>query len=242
MLKKLIPNLLTGLNLLLGCIGITLVFSGYMHLAALLILLSALLDYLDGLAAKLLNAQSSFGKEFDSLADIVSFGVLPASIVFVYLSENFCKECPGSSELLAYFAYLIALFSAIRLAKFNTEDSGKSYFTGLPTPANAIFIASIPLILNYGIINHYLYSFAVSLVSSYEALLVLTIISSAMLVIPLPMLSLKFKSYGWITNRLKYIIILFAVLAFITYGLMAIPVIIIFYIFLSLLNLIFKIN
>ncbi len=242
MLVKQIPNLLTGLNLLSGCIGITFAFSGNLHLASICILISALLDFFDGFAAKLLNAQSLFGKEFDSLADIISFGVLPASVIFLYMSDAFCRECPNSPEWLSYSAYFIALFSALRLAKFNIDRKQKNYFIGLPTPANGIVISSIPLILEYGIVNHYLYNTADFLVNSFPALLVFTIISSALLVLPLRMISMKFKSYKLKTNRLKYVLLLFTLLALIIYGIMAIPVIVIFYIFLSIFNLIFKID
>ncbi len=242
MIIKQIPNILTSLNLLTGCIGITLVFSGNYHLASICILLSALLDYLDGLFAKLLNAQSSFGKEFDSLSDIVSFGVLPASIIFAYMNNTDYIQSSGSLQLPAYMAYFTTLFSAIRLAKFNTDKSQQNSFIGLPTPANAILISSIPLILEYGVKEHYLYDLIYYVSENYTALFVLTLISSFLLVSPVRMLSLKFKSYNLITNRLKYVIILFAIFALTIFGIMAIPIIIIFYILLSALNMVLKID
>ncbi len=240
MIIKQIPNFISGLNLLLGCIGITFVFSGNLHLASISILICALLDFFDGFTAKLLNAQSHFGKELDSLADIISFGVLPASIIFFFMSESFCRECHGSLEWLIYSAYLIACFSAVRLAKFNAGSNLKDYFSGLPTPANAILISSMPLIIEYGVKNHLLFSYVYYLANNFNALMAFTIISSAMLVIPLKMLSLKFESFKLKTNRLRYLLILFAVFALLIYGVMAIPLIMIFYILLSITNMIFR--
>lgn len=239
-LIKQLPNLLTGLNLFIGCLGISFALSGNLHLAALCILISALFDYFDGLAAKLLNAHSAFGKEFDSLADIVSFGVLPAIIIFVYMTGTFCPTCPGTMGWLSYLAYLVTLFSAIRLAKFNTDSHQTDHFLGLPTPANAILISSIPLILQYGETTHFLFKMAFSLANNYKALLIFTVICSVMLVVPLRMLSLKFKTYDLTNNLFKYMIILFAIFTLLIYNIMAIPLIIIFYIFLSVLNMIFK--
>ncbi len=242
MLIRQIPNILTGLNLLIGCIGITLVFSDKLYLASFCIIISALLDFLDGFIAKLLNAHSSFGKEFDSLADIVSFGVLPATIVYIYMSQASVFGIPAKHDYLAYLAFLIVVFSALRLSKFNINNKYDDHFSGLPTPANALFISSFPLIAHYGLENHFLHCFAYSIINSFNALLLLTIISSTLLILPLKMLSLKFKSWKLKKNLLRYIIIVFAVISLAVYNFMAIPLIMGFYIFLSILNQIFEID
>ncbi len=242
MIIKQIPNFISGLNLLLGCIGITFVFSGNLNLASICILISAFLDFFDGFAAKFLNAQSHFGKELDSLADIISFGVLPASIIFFYMNDTFCLECQNSTQWLVYSAYLIAVFSAVRLAKFNISSNRKNYFSGLPTPANAILIASIPLVIEYGVKSHVLFGYVFFVANNFIALMVFTILSSALLVMPLKMLSLKFESFELKNNRARYLLILFAIFALLIYNIMAIPMIIIFYILLSIIIMIFKIK
>lgn len=242
MLKQLIPNFLTALNILSGCIGIALAFFGNLHLASFCILISSLLDFMDGQTAKWLNAQGEFGKELDSLADLVSFGVLPAVLIFIYMSNTDCSICTGSNDFqwAAYTAFFITIFSALRLAKFNIDTGQKDDFIGLPTPANAIFIASLPLVIEYGAENHTIFQLTHYLVNSFTSLLILTIVSSALLVIPLQMLSLKFKSYKIKANLIRYILILVSLIIFILYGFTAIPLIIIFYIFLSIISYIVK--
>ncbi len=239
MLKKQTANFITGLNLISGCIGITFTFSGDLHIASYFIIISAILDFFDGFVSRLLKTNSRFGKEFDSLADIISFGFLPASIIYVYMSNSFfcCIDANQYIELLSYSAFIIVIFSAIRLAKFNTDKTqNSSSFTGLPTPANALLIASIPIIIKSGNFDSSLFKLIYYISNSFLHLLIFTIISSMLLTSGLRMIALKFESYGFKKNFLKYILIIFAIITLIIYNLSAIPLIIIFYIFLSIIN------
>ena len=147
-MKKHVPNIVTSLNAACGCIGIGLAFKGELVFASYMVGLAAILDFMDGMLARLLNAKSKFGKELDSLADLISFGVLPGFIMFSLLDMCF-NESGGWVSYIPFIAFLIPVFSALRLAKFNTDHRQSDYFIGIPTPANAIFISSIPLILNY---------------------------------------------------------------------------------------------
>ena len=132
-MKKHIPNFITCLNLFSGCVGVYLAFQGNFQGAFIAVIVSAVFDFFDGFAARLLKAYSPMGKELDSLADMVSFGVLPGAMVFSLLSKT------GISEWLPYVAFVIPVFSGLRLAKFNIDERQTSSFIGLPTPANAIF-------------------------------------------------------------------------------------------------------
>lgn len=230
-MKKHIPNFITVLNLLSGCIAITAAFQGNLIVASWLIGLAAIFDFLDGMAARLLNVKSAIGKELDSLADMVSFGLLPGVIVFQLLNNN-----PAlSSNYIPYIAFLIPIFSALRLAKFNTDTRQEEIFYGLPTPANAILIASFPLILdqNLGILGMDL-SYIQEILSNWYFLVSLTVLLSWLLVAEIPLMSLKFKSFGWAENKTRYVLILLSITSLICFQFAGIPLIILLYIILSL--------
>ncbi|MFH0867415.1 MAG: CDP-diacylglycerol--serine O-phosphatidyltransferase [Bacteroidota bacterium] len=231
-MKKHLANFITSLNLLCGCIGIGLLFNSDIISAAYFIFIAAIFDFLDGFIAKQLHAQSAFGKELDSLADVVSFGVLPGLIMFVLL--NLCYEDEeGWQQYLPYTSFLIPVFSALRLAKFNTDDRQAENFIGLPTPANAIFIASIPFIILNG--NEY-HSFISGLFGNPGFLLILILILSFLLVSPLTLFSLKFKSFIWKENNFRIIFLIVSVILLLIFQFLAIPLIIAIYIFLSLIQ------
>lgn len=173
-----------------------------------------LFDFADGMAARLLNVKSAIGKELDSLADNVTFGVLPALLMFLMLQDK------THSPWLPYIAFLIAVFSALRLAKFNVDTRQEENFIGLPTPANALFISSLVF-------------FQESL--PIELLITITVIFSLLLVAELPLFSLKLKSAKWSGNEIRIIFILLSVLLIIFLQLAALPFIIISYILLSLI-------
>lgn len=139
MITKHIPNAITCLNLVAGCVAITLAFQGQFQAAALFVLAAAGLDFLDGMAARLLQAYSPIGKELDSLSDIVSFGVAPAMLLYIYLQT--AAQATGASEAWAWMAFLLPVASALRLAKFNLDERQSTVFLGLPTPANGLFWA-----------------------------------------------------------------------------------------------------
>ncbi|MFO8066143.1 MAG: CDP-alcohol phosphatidyltransferase family protein [Bacteroidales bacterium] len=235
-----IPNILTSINLLLGCTALIFVFEGRMHIAAIIIGIAAIFDFADGLAARVLKAYSAIGKDLDSLADLVSFGIVPASVVFIYMldSKNF-PEISSVIWLAAMPAFLITLFSAIRLAIFNNDSRQKESFIGLPTPANAIFFLSLPVVLEYsqsGTPIHY----AVELITTdYYNMLILTVLSSALLVSNIPLFSLKFKDFKIKNNLTRYIFLFISLILLVILFVQAIPLIIIFYLILSLINNLF---
>lgn len=205
-MKKHIPNTLTCANLVSGCIATYFAFQGEYHTALYFIIIGAVFDFFDGFAARLLHVSSAIGKELDSLADDVTFGFAPAAIVFMMLrqvlEEGACpSDCPlaacGITEYIPYLAFLIAAFSALRLAKFNLDERQTTSFIGLPTPANALFWAAIGVALHEsGLIGeaHWL----------APALLVGVIVSCWLLVAEIPMFALKFKTYGLKGNELRY--------------------------------------
>ncbi len=237
-LRRTIPNFLTLCNLASGVISVTLVLRGDLLWASVFIFIAALFDFLDGTAARLLDARSELGKQLDSLADIVSFGVAPGVIVFMLLSAG----CEGSCNVLErwgitpYFALLIPLMSAIRLAKFNIDLRQEENFTGLPTPANAVFFASVPLVL---LLGHQFYplvrlDFLQELLTNTRILAIITILMSYFLVSDFRMFSLKFKTTGWKGNEPRYLFLLFTGLSLVLFSVGGIPLSILCYFLLSL--------
>ena len=217
MIKKHIPNFITSLNLFSGCIAIYLAFQGNYEGAFIAILLSAVFDFFDGFAARLLKAYSPMGKELDSLADVVSFGVAPGAIVFLLLSEI------NISVWLPYLAFLIPVFSALRLAKFNIDERQTSSFIGLPTPANAIFWAGLG------------FSYADFFMSNVWILVALTLLSSYLLIAEIPMFALKFKNKAWSTNKTQYLFLIGCAIILGIFQLNAFAMLIGWYIILSLI-------
>ncbi|TAF97495.1 MAG: CDP-diacylglycerol--serine O-phosphatidyltransferase [Cytophagia bacterium] len=218
-----LPNLMTCGNLLCGCVGITAAFRGDLLLSSMLIGLAAVLDFGDGFVARWLKQQSELGKQLDSLADVVTFGVLPACMVF-QLIERSTDELP---HLPSYLAFVLAAFSALRLAKFNIDTRQSDSFIGVPTPANAILVASLPFILRHNptfepwIINE-------------TVLLVYVFVMSFLLVSELPLFALKFKSFGWRGNELPFSFLAISLVLLVLLHFVAVPLIIALYIALSL--------
>ena len=227
-IKKHIPNTISCLNLFCGCLSIVCAFEGRLDFAAFLILFAAGLDFFDGFAARLLKAYSEMGKQLDSLADVVSFGVAPASIMYILLISS--AQFPFGS-LIASAAYIIAVFSALRLAKFNIDTRQSEVFIGLPTPANAIFICSFALISS---------DEAYVFVNNVFLLLAATVILSFLLVAELPLFSLKFKSFDWKSNKIRYIFIAISILVLLIMHWAGLALIILIYIALSIIILLKK--
>jgi CDP-diacylglycerol--serine O-phosphatidyltransferase len=236
--KQHIPNTITTLNLLSGLISLTLTFEGNYIYASIFIFIAALFDFLDGNAARLLNAHSELGKQLDSLADLVSFGVAPGMMIFQMISA----QCTGSCNVLERmhitpsFAMLIPVCSALRLAKFNIDLRQEVNFIGLPTPANAIFFASIPLVL---FVQPQLFSivqldFLVPFFSNTRILTILAVFFSYMLISDFKIFSMKFKSLDWKGNQLRYLFLILSIVLFILFFLSAIPIIIFLYILMSI--------
>jgi CDP-diacylglycerol--serine O-phosphatidyltransferase len=236
--KHHIPNALTTLNLLSGLISITLVMEGNYIYASLFIFIAALFDFLDGNAARILKAHSELGKQLDSLADMVSFGVAPGIMIFQMISLH----CAGSCNVLErmhitpFFAMLIPVCSALRLAKFNIDLRQEVNFIGLPTPANAIFFASIPLVI---FVQPHLFSlihldFLVPFFSNTRILTILAVFFSYLLISDFRIFSMKFKNLAWKGNQLRYVLLISSVILFILFSLGAIPVIITLYVLISI--------
>ncbi|MCK5838578.1 MAG: CDP-diacylglycerol--serine O-phosphatidyltransferase [Bacteroidales bacterium] len=227
-----LPNLLTLINLLAGCLALLAIFSDKLTIAVYLIGAALLFDFLDGAFARILKAQSDMGKELDSLADVVSFGVVPGFIMFMLIKDT-VQDIPSGYPVdlfLPYTGLLIPLFSALRLAKFNIDPLQREIFIGLPTPASAILIASFPLILHFqsDII------WANYLLENKYVLIIITILISFLLISPIRLFSLKFKVLAWNENRSRYIFLLLSFLAILFLHFMAIPLIIFLYILMSL--------
>ncbi|MGB0521494.1 MAG: CDP-diacylglycerol--serine O-phosphatidyltransferase [Flammeovirgaceae bacterium] len=220
-MKKHIPNALTCGNLVCGCFGIDFAYHNNLILAAYMIGIAAVFDFFDGFAARLLKVSSPIGKELDSLADVVSFGVLPG-IIMLHLLQNV------HAGAWAYLAYMIPAFSALRLAKFNIDTRQTTSFIGVPTPANAILIGSLPLVMHR-------YTLATDLLS-WPVLLVVTIVMSLLLVAELPLFALKFKDYSFQNNRIRYIFLITAVGLLVGLQFAGLPLIIICYILFSVVD------
>jgi CDP-diacylglycerol--serine O-phosphatidyltransferase len=234
-LKKHIPNFITSLNLFSGCIGIILALTYRIDYAAYFILIAALFDFLDGMAARVLHVKSEIGKELDSLADVVSFGVLPGIIVYQLMSASL--NIPFSGTYLSIFslvALIIPVLSAVRLAKFNLDTRQTTSFIGLPVPANAIFLGSLPLIKMQAGFSESL-SWLTVITDNYYILAIIAIGMSLLLVSEIPLISLKFRNLKFAENKPQFILVLFAVISFAIITFTAIPVIILVYILLSLI-------
>ena len=223
-MSKHIPNLLTISNLICGCIALYFTFQGELVFTAYLIGLAAIFDFMDGAAARLLNVSSPIGKELDSLADMVSFGLVPGSVVFHLLEE-------GALSQYSFIALVIPIFSAYRLAKFNVDEDQNENFIGLPTPANCLVFISIPLITTFNSDSTIAY-----LVEIPEILLIITVLLSLALVSKINMFSLKFKNLKYKDNKLRFFLIMMSIILLTWLEFSAIPIIVMLYILMSIAN------
>ncbi|HNY03686.1 MAG TPA: CDP-diacylglycerol--serine O-phosphatidyltransferase [Bacteroidales bacterium] len=237
-IRQHVPNTLSVMNLVSGLVSLTFTFRGDFVSASMLIFLAAVFDYLDGNAARLLKAYSELGKQLDSLADLVSFGVAPGMMVFMMLSSH-CEGSCNSLErmhITPWFAMLIPVCSALRLAKFNIDLRQEVNFIGLPTPANAIFFASIPLVLYVqpGMWEMIHVDFLVTFFANTRILTILTVFFSYLLISDFKIFSLKFKSIAWKGNQLRFVFLTISLALFLLLFLNAIPIIILLYILASI--------
>lgn len=227
---KNIPNIFTGANLAMGILAVYLNFNYPLHYAAILILAASVFDFFDGFLARLLKAQSEFGKQFDSLADLISFGIVPGIICYRMLQASELQVLIGNINLIPFIAVIIPLFSAIRLAKFNIDTRQKHSFLGLPTPANALYWASLPLIIQYQeqhseITKHLL---------SPAGIVVACILLSVFMISEIKLIALKFKGFSLHQNLEKYSFILLTVISLIWLGIAAMPFIVFLYLLISM--------
>ena len=222
---KQIPNAITLMNLLVGSLAVMFAVDGHLVWAGIFICMAAIFDYLDGFAARILNARSEMGKELDSLADLISFGLAPAAILFTLLEFSLFETnqpiyqiaaSPGQ-WLILFSAFLMPVAGAIRLARFNSARQSSSFFRGLPIPANGIFWAAVGLMLEVQRFPE-LFQF----ISSTRNLLILGLFTTGMMLITLPMFSLKIRNFQWNENGFRFIFLLIslALIVFLTaYGL-----------------------
>ncbi|EGV44304.1 phosphatidylserine synthase [Bizionia argentinensis JUB59] len=245
-MKKHIPNFITLLNLFSGCIAVVLAINNHFVTAAIFMFLGIFFDFFDGFFARKFNVQGPLGVQLDSLADMVTSGLVPGVVMFKLLHLSLgnpviedADAVWSSSSIfeglhytpLAYIGFFITLASAYRLAKFNIDEDQQSYFKGLPTPANAILIVSLPMILefqNNDLIN--------STIMNPWFLVILTLISSYMLNAPVKLFALKFKTWDFKSNITRYVFILLTVVLLVVLQFAAIPLIILLYVLLSLLT------
>ncbi|MGY3211595.1 CDP-alcohol phosphatidyltransferase family protein [Mucilaginibacter sp. HD30] len=225
--RKHIPNFITCANLFSGCVGIVFAFQGELIFAAYALFLAAIFDFFDGFASRVLKSFSGIGKDLDSLADMVSFGVLPSVILYQLFLQ--APQIDKVSTYLNFSAFLIPVFSALRLAKFNTDTRQAEIFIGLPTPANAILIASFPLILQQ-------YPSLSRFILNPYGLTVFIIVMCALLVMEMPLMSLKFKNRDFNRNIYRYLLLLFSAILILFFKFVAVPVVIFIYITLSIIQ------
>lgn len=286
-MKKHIPNILTLANLFCGILAIKVGFSEHYYLAAFLVVLGAFFDFWDGFAARLLKVQGEIGKQLDSLADMVTFGVAPGVVMYSFLKYYFAVKGDLGSEWLPDYvspitydvfipmiAFVIPLLSAVRLAKFNISTDQSDKFIGLPTPANALFFVFIPLVgiiydqgwefvnemifvelssgtyypYQLGDVSNMLESTSIHIFQDLKyAFVGLILVFSYLLNAPIEMIALKFKSFGWKGNEIRFIFLALCLVVILLSLLIksvfvSIPIIILLYIVLSVVNNLFKKN
>ena len=245
-IREHIPNFVTLLNLFCGCIAVIFVVNGNFVLAAIFVFLGVFFDFFDGLLARLLNAQSPLGVQLDSLADLVTSGVVPGIIMFKLLTLTVDAKDYGEVynhwnsvvhwqdfklSILPLIGLFIPMASAYRLAKFNLDEDQQTYFKGLPVPANTLLIISLPLILEFQ--NNDLLN---AIIVNKWFLISITFLSCYLLNAKIKLFALKFKDWQFKTNATRYIFILLSLVLLITLHFAAIPVIIALYVVMSLLN------
>jgi CDP-diacylglycerol--serine O-phosphatidyltransferase len=236
-MKRHLPNLITLLSLACGTAAIVLTLEGQWRWAVYLLLAASVLDFLDGFAARMLKAHSDMGKQLDSLADLVSFGVLPAMFIYVIFSTLFQNQAEDSGIFKGALQWvvlisvlLVPVLSAIRLARFNMEDDQGAFFYGLPTPAHALFWTGIFWQFMeggrlFGTPMNLFFMWAIMLIMAFH------------MIVPVPMYSLKFEHWRLRGNLIRYLLLLLAIVILVSMGLGGLPMVILVYILLSLLNL-----
>lgn len=256
MIKKHIPNAITCCNLLCGCVAIIQSFEGHLVMASYLVILAAIFDFFDGFAARLLKVSSAIGKDLDSLADMVTFGVVPGILMFqlIRLSVasinqpdllNYGLSKPTelvrsinqidislflTHNLLPYLALIIPIFSAIRLAKFNNDTRQSESFIGLPTPANGLFIISLILVFKFNS------SLGSSFLSNTYFLCSLCVILSFLLIAEIPLFALKFKNFKWAGNEIRFTFLGLSLLLLVAFQFLGIMLIILLYVLMSIIH------
>ena len=239
---KQIPNIITSLNLLCGCVAIMFAVSGDLVSASFFAFAGIFLDFFDGLAARVLNAQSQVGLQLDSLADVVTSGVLPGIVMVQLLSEALTgtsldisaifSDTANSTSIESYLPFiglLIAVASGYRLAKFNVDTRQTTSFIGLPVPANTLLILSLPLIISFQASQQ-----ITEVILTPWFLIIITLVSCVLLNAEIPLFGLKFKTWNFKDNAVRYLFLIASILLLVVLKFIAIPIIIFSYILVSL--------
>ncbi|MBB6680081.1 CDP-alcohol phosphatidyltransferase family protein [Aequorivita sp. 609] len=239
---KQIPNIITSLNIMCGCVAVLFAVSGDLIIASVFAFLGIFFDFFDGLAARLLKAQSEIGLQLDSLADVITSGVVPGVVMFQLLNLSIFGHMQTLTEIfsldgwnvsfnnyLPLLGLMIVIASAYRLAKFNVDTRQTSGFIGLPTPANTLLILSLPLILQFQFSD-----LAETIILNKWFLIGMTLLSCVLLNAEIPLFALKFKTWDFKSNAVRYVFLLLCVVLLVFLKFLAIPFIILIYILLSM--------
>ena len=227
-ITKNIPNTITCCNLICGAIATYFAFLGLYEKAFFFIVMGAVFDFFDGMSARLLGVSSPIGKELDSLADVITFGLAPSAMIYSVLWSMCRMSVWGNlAQIVPFSAFIMAAFSALRLAKFNLDERQTTSFIGLPTPANALFWASLIV----GMENYLMQT-----VEMVTGTVVLMLLMSYMLVAEVPMFALKFKHWGWKGNEVKYIFVISCVPMILFLHISCFAAIVAWYVLLSVLT------
>ncbi len=219
-----IPNAITCLNLLCGCMALVFISRDFTFIASWLVIGAAVADFFDGLAARALNVKSPIGKDLDSLADMVSFGVVPGMMLVKLIHD----------PVFCWIGLAVPIFAALRLAKFNNDERQTTSFIGLPSPANALFIISFPLIIRYH--NYWQIFYLAHMDFSTYFFSVVAVICSALMVMPIPLFSMKMKNLSWTNNKTRYIFAALSLIGLVLLAYQAVPLIMILYVVLSVIE------
>lgn len=242
-IKRFVPNFFTALNFLCGCFGVYLAFKNLFEAAFLVVLIGAFFDLFDGFFARLLRVESEFGLQFDSLADLITSGLVPSMVMYKLFLEIGIQEMDFSIVLLsneftfsfapfASWSFLIALGAGIRLANYNIDKKQRYEFKGLPAPANALFIVALPLL-----IDHPIFSNLKPYIANFPALLIVTLISALLMNIRLPLFSFKLVSKRLKDYTYQIILLLAAIPLFYFFEWVAVPLVVVFYVILNILRI-----
>lgn len=231
---KHLPNFLTSLNLLCGIFALVQTFNQQLKWVAIFILLSLIFDFFDGFSARLLKAQSEFGKQLDSLADMISFGLVPGTVMYFLLRNSYSLPTVYvlQTNTVPILGFLITIFSAFRLANFNISTHFENRFSGLPTPANTIFIVSIALINLQAFHDN---NDIITITNQAWFLVLMTFLSCVLLISNISLVTFKFNSLKWKNNKAQLLIIIISFILLFSLKIIAIPIIILAYILISMI-------
>lgn len=228
LITRQIPNTITCCNLVSGCIAVSYAFDGLYAASFLFIVIGAVFDFFDGMSARLLGVSSPIGKELDSLADCITFGLAPSAIIYTFLAtQPWLELVPVVGRYVPYTAFVMAAFSALRLAKFNLDERQTTSFIGMPTPANALFWASLVVGSE---------EWLSSSPWTVAGVVALVLVCSWLLVAEIPMFALKFKHWGWRGNELKYVFVITSAILLAVFRLSGFAAVVAWYVLLSVIS------